>query len=509
MVLPLLFFIIFAIIEGSFLVFSLETANYGAQAAVDALAQAGQSPTADTQALLVIRNAIGQTHLAVVDQIDIEDVSAGGSPLGFSNHYRLDGTAIGKLGWPPASRNVEECCADFVKVTIRLTYQYRSGLLGRAPGLTATAMGRLEPRVLTPGRIISGALPAPLPVHGSPGPRPSACSTTAPVWTELHPATSPPARFHSQMSYDSGRLVDVLFGGDTQSGVARDTWEWNGADWTLRTPAVSPSARHDAAMAYDPLRGRVILFGGEAEVTPGKLDLSAETWSWDGVNWTRLRPATAPVARAGARMIWNPDRARLVLFGGIGPPGTDLGADSTGDPGVTRQYLGDSWEFDGSNWTRRTGGPRPNPRLRFAYTFDPILGAEVLYGGQGYYKPEAKPQDTWLFRSGTWSLAVPQTGTHPTAHLDTSTAFVPSLGATINIGGTAPSFAVLNETWQYDAAGWTRLRPTSSPPAMSAGEGAADPRGGMLILVALAATSAPWTGQTWELSKGCSTVPVP
>jgi hypothetical protein len=66
----------------------------------------------------------------------------------------------------------------------------------------------------------------------------------------------------------------VLFGGFTGAALVADTWEWDGTNWTQLTPSASPSARCAHAMAYDAASQRVVLFGG-ALVWPTFL---GDTW---------------------------------------------------------------------------------------------------------------------------------------------------------------------------------------------------------------------------------------
>ena len=57
------------------------------------------------------------------------------------------------------------------------------------------------------------------------------------------------------MVYDPDRKIVVLFGGrgsPAGPGYA-DTWEWDGTDWTLRTPATSPLDRSGDVFAWDPV----------------------------------------------------------------------------------------------------------------------------------------------------------------------------------------------------------------------------------------------------------------
>ena len=87
------------------------------------------------------------------------------------------------------------------------------------------------------------------------------------------------------MAYDAARARVVLFGGVDPAGTAlADTWEWDGSDWTKRTPAASPPARMSHALAFDLIRAKVVLFGG----TVYPATFFADTWEWDGTTWRRI-----------------------------------------------------------------------------------------------------------------------------------------------------------------------------------------------------------------------------
>jgi hypothetical protein len=78
------------------------------------------------------------------------------------------------------------------------------------------------------------------------------------------------------MAYDPGTGQLVLFGGNDGSGPLADTWTWNGSNWTEQSPSTSPSARSDASMAYDPGTGQLVLFGGN----DGHDVFDGGTWSF-------------------------------------------------------------------------------------------------------------------------------------------------------------------------------------------------------------------------------------
>jgi hypothetical protein len=106
----------------------------------------------------------------------------------------------------------------------------------------------------------------------------------------------------------------VMFGGFGVTSLA-DTWEWDGVDWVDRQPATSPAARHGHALAFDFVVGRTILFGGLVGLGGG--DANAETWAWDGTDWTQLTLPVSPLPRSGQTMTWA--RGQVVLYGGKSP----------------------------------------------------------------------------------------------------------------------------------------------------------------------------------------------
>ena len=63
-----------------------------------------------------------------------------------------------------------------------------------------------------------------------------------------------------------------------------------------------------------------------------------QTSAYDGSTWQFVTQA-GPAARGGHQMVYEPDRDRMVLFGG-----------STNQP--YGPLSNDTWEFDGTTWTR-------------------------------------------------------------------------------------------------------------------------------------------------------------
>ncbi len=123
----------------------------------------------------------------------------------------------------------------------------------------------------------------------------------------------PPGRNNHGFAFDSGRGRAVVFGGQgDEFDTFADTWEWDGNRWLERSPIQSPTARRHSSMTYDPVLGVVLLFGGAH--TFGT-QVFADTWAWDGSEWTELTPTT-PVAVEDTNhtLAFDSARGRTTLF---------------------------------------------------------------------------------------------------------------------------------------------------------------------------------------------------
>src|SRR5262249_60122344 len=114
------------------------------------------------------------------------------------------------------------------------------------------------------------------------------------------------------------------------------TWTWDGIRWTRHYPLLAPSARQGAIGAFDLARGNLVVFGGFLWLRFNPA--TNETWTWDGANWT-LRSVPGPSARGGAAMAFDGTSGNVLLFGGA--------SFLSNTPGL----LGDTWLWDGQQWT--------------------------------------------------------------------------------------------------------------------------------------------------------------
>jgi hypothetical protein len=208
-------------------------------------------------------------------------------------------------------------------------------------------------------------------------------------WTKLHPVHSPRARYDMGMAFDAARAEVVLFSGNGGLGVGliRDTWAWDGTDWRQLSPRHSPPPRYGMGMAYDAARAQIVLFGGNKE---GDLN---DTWRWDGTDWKHLSPAHSPSTRYWMGMAYDAARAEVTLFGGWG----------TVDSHV--QALGDGWTWNGADWTRLSPPHSPSPRASLGMAGDTHEAGTVLFGGyNGFAGGELG--DTWTWDGADWTLVL-------------------------------------------------------------------------------------------------------
>lgn len=200
------------------------------------------------------------------------------------------------------------------------------------------------------------------------------------TWRQVFPSNSPSGRFGAIMAFDEKSQRVILFGGQggPNNTPLNDTWAWNGNTWTQLPASQAPHARilapmayfppggyslvfggyfggtvlgdtpaflsssnqwlqlnsagmsflFDAAAAYYPISNKIVLFGGRSNNQFLGTNQTA-TWFFQWTNLGLLNPSPAP--RSGARLAYNLNQGRLVLFGG-------LSGDNTFD-------LGDTWTW--------------------------------------------------------------------------------------------------------------------------------------------------------------------
>ncbi len=202
-------------------------------------------------------------------------------------------------------------------------------------------------------------------------------------WKQVSPATSPQAWPFATMAYDPVRNEALLYlGGLFCPCVSPDqTWAWNGISWSQVAPGTTPDPKAGQQMsgiggrlAFDAKGGRTLYVGSSGTWALGvagwfplgnsgtqiqtdqsgwvnfavanddaqgglvELGANSDTWFWNGSAWTAQNPATAPPARYGEALAYDPVNRQLILFGGqvLNPP--------------SWSGMNDTWAWDGHVW---------------------------------------------------------------------------------------------------------------------------------------------------------------
>ncbi|TMQ53326.1 MAG: hypothetical protein E6K73_01525 [Candidatus Eisenbacteria bacterium] len=294
-------------------------------------------------------------------------------------------------------------------------------------------------------------------------------------WRVERPAGTPPAAREGQATaYDSRRGRMLVLGGSSNGGDLGDVWSLDltgTMSWQQVIPSgTAPAAREFSSAVYDSLRDRLLLFGGVLSDGTGLDDLWALSLTGTPT-WTPLSPSGAPPApRAGAALVLDPVRDRLILFGGGQPI---LGSDQQ----TWALSLGDSMKWEQVT----TSGTPPDGLYGRAGIYDPIGDRFVTISGVSHSTPVALaladtvPAWTWLAPSGPPD--------EPPGRYINGMAYDPVRRALVICGGYVNNS--LDDTWSFcfDLSMWTRLAPIGEDlPARTDHAATIDPMSGRVIV---------------------------
>jgi hypothetical protein len=184
-----------------------------------------------------------------------------------------------------------------------------------------------------------------------------------------------------------------------------------------------------------------VLYGGQDAFGQPLCD----TWEFDGLAWRQIETARAPQTGLSAggglyehAMVCDPVEGRILLFGG-----TDGAYD-----------CGNTWAFDGRDWTQLPAAGSPYPRHGHALVYDAASEQVMLYGGE-HTSPLA---DTFLWTGDRWQL-MGAYATRPPARYGHALCYAPQTGQAILYGGRGAMDSPLGDTWSLDQSGWALLVP--------------------------------------------------
>ncbi|MEZ5989737.1 MAG: kelch repeat-containing protein [Planctomycetota bacterium] len=152
------------------------------------------------------------------------------------------------------------------------------------------------------------------------------------------------------------------------------------------------------------------------------------------LSWRIQLPVNVPTSRSSPAMAEDGVNGGVVMFGGLGSAGP----------------LGDTWTWDGSDWTATTPKTAPSPRWGAGAAWDPVRKVVVLFGGLG----TGVLGDTWEWDGTGWTLVQPTTA--PPARYEHGMTYDSASGKVLLYGGQTATEA-LGDTWTWDGKAWTKV----------------------------------------------------
>lgn len=324
------------------------------------------------------------------------------------------------------------------------------------------------------------------------------------LWRPPSGAATPPPRRDAAMAYNSARGTVVLFGGRAGVTPKNDVWEFDGTSWVNQAAGSPPSPRSKHTFTYYPTHDTLLLFGGQAADGQDMNDTYELTASpvGSGVPWSWASKTSGATARDQHTAWFDPAINSVVIAGGRSNTGTALGDTwrVTGTPGTwtagpslpvgriagaatydpargeavlfggspaSGPAFAETWAFNGTRWADATPSPSPAAQQGQAVAFDEARGVTVSFGGRN--ATGIAQGSTWTWNGRRWFQ--PSLASQPTARTFASLTYDRVRGKLVLFGGLDAAGAALDDTWEWDggASGWTKLTPTTVPPARSYG----------------------------------------
>ena len=81
---------------------------------------------------------------------------------------------------------------------------------------------------------------------------------------------------------------------------------------------LNPTPRDYTSMAYDAESDRVILFGGQTGSDTAEDSFKDDTWAYDVAanKWTEMKPVSGPSRRSAAELAYDAESDRVIMYRG-------------------------------------------------------------------------------------------------------------------------------------------------------------------------------------------------
>lgn len=223
--------------------------------------------------------------------------------------------------------------------------------------------------------------------------------------------------------------------------------------WTQKKD-IGPGTRLSFDMVFDASRGVTLCFGGQSGTNIGQPGTNILGDTWAWDGNDWTQLADfGPPVRRGHALAYDANRKCVVLFGGISGP------DSQGD----MHYLNDTWEWDGKTWTQMAA-TGPSARAFTAMAYDAKRQRTVLFGGNITDSTQfTNFGDTWSWDGNEWTeeqTTGPVTRNSHKLTFDTNRNRIVLFGGAIEMAIAQDSkalSAIINDTWEYDGLVWKQV----------------------------------------------------
>jgi hypothetical protein len=213
------------------------------------------------------------------------------------------------------------------------------------------------------------------------------------------------------------------------------------------------------AMVYDGARKRVVMFPGSVFMMGDQSVTRFPVWEWDGATWQDRTSATASTwapPLEDARAAYDSDRQVTVIFGGVMSMSL-----------APSQYSQETWEWNGSGFTKRQASRMPPGRHLHATIYDPVHKVTLVFSGwpgtEGGWKA-----DLWQWDGNTWTDLTPAVlpAAWPAPRSNANFVWDSVRQRALLFGGmTDPpggGDSVSNaDLWEWDGSTWTNLTPAT------------------------------------------------
>lgn len=255
------------------------------------------------------------------------------------------------------------------------------------------------------------------------------------------------------------------------------------SQWTLLSSG-APVARTDHAMIYDPEHARVLVFGGRAWIGSGARQPLWDAWELNATGWQRI--SGHPPEEDYYALALDESRRCIYMF--ASRYGSLSMYDSPEMGFVRGTYMLGDGEWDPI--------PVDNPPARsgFNLCYDTRRKKIVLFGGRIYRNSRWNYlNDTWEFDGKVWNL-VAKNG--PSGRAGYGAAYDETSGNVLLFGGEDEKTR-FGDTWKWDGHDWKRAV-TGGPSPRSMAPMVYDNNRKRVVLFGGRASENLYLGDTWE-----------